>query len=147
MAESEKKSETSPGDVPGPSGQRVLVVDDYADNRELYTEYLSFMGFEVDTAADGVEALQRVQEGAPDVILMDLSLPLMSGWEAIRHLKADPQTGDIPVLALTGHAMPAHMAHAMAVGADGFVTKPCLPQEVEDRLRALLKGARRKGET
>jgi CheY-like chemotaxis protein len=115
-------------------------VDDYADNRELYAEYLSFIGFEVETAADGVEALERAREGSPDVILMDLSLPRVSGWEAIEQLKADPRTDAIPVIALTGHAMPAHLARAMDAGADDFVTKPCMPQDVEDKVRQLLKG-------
>lgn len=120
--------------------QRVLVVDDYADNRELYSMYLEMQGFEVQTAENGAEALARVQESAPDVILMDLSLPVMSGWDAIRALKADPRTGAIPVIALTGHAMASHIARAREVGADDFAAKPCVPSDVEQKIRDLLKG-------
>jgi CheY-like chemotaxis protein len=118
---------------------RVLVVDDYADNRELYSLYLSMQGFEVETAENGAEALARAQESAPDVILMDLSLPVMSGWDAIRELKADPRTGAIPVIALTGHAMTSHIERARAVGADDFAAKPCVPQDVEQKIRVLLQ--------
>ncbi|HZI10225.1 MAG TPA: response regulator [Myxococcus sp.] len=120
--------------------KRVLVVDDYEDNRDMYSMYLSLQGFEVDTAENGAEALARVQASAPDVILMDLSLPVMSGWDAILALKANPDTGAIPVIALTGHAMASHIARAREVGADDFAAKPCVPQDVEQKIRDLLKG-------
>jgi two-component system cell cycle response regulator DivK len=71
---------------------RVLLVDDYADAREMYSEYLEFCGFDVVEAGNGIEALQRAAEEAPDIILMDLSLPVMDGWEATRRLKADERT-------------------------------------------------------
>lgn len=120
--------------------QRVLVVDDYADNRELYSMYLEMQGFEVQTAENGAEAVVRARESTPDVILMDLSLPVMSGWDAIRELKADPRTGAIPVIALTGHAMASHVERAREVGADDFAAKPCVPSDVEQKIRELLKG-------
>jgi CheY-like chemotaxis protein len=82
---------------------RVLLVDDYPDAREMYSEYLQFSGFDVIEAANGMEALQRAADEAPDIILMDLSLPVMDGWEATRRLKSDPRTAEIPVVALTGH--------------------------------------------
>jgi CheY-like chemotaxis protein len=132
-------SPSSPqGDVPA---RRVLVVDDYADTRELYAVFLSMQGFEVQTAENGSDALAYAQTYAPDVILMDLSLPVLSGWDAIRTLKADPRTGDIPVIAFTGHAMASHIDRAREAGADDFATKPCVPQEVEQKIRNLLKGA------
>src|SRR5438067_13808141 len=84
---------------------RVLVVDCYPDAREMYSEYLEYCGFEVVQAANGMEALQRAIETQPDIILMDLSLPVMDGWEATRRLKADKRTVNIPVVALTGHAL------------------------------------------
>jgi CheY-like chemotaxis protein len=127
--------------VPEQRPQRVLVVDDYEDNRDMYSMYLSLQGFEVETAENGAEALARVQESAPDVILMDLSLPVMSGWDAIRALKENPETGAIPVIALTGHAMASHVARAREVGADDFAAKPCVPQDVEQKIRDLLKGS------
>src|SRR5262249_50409370 len=84
---------------------RVLLVDDYPDARQMYSEYLEFWGFEVVEAGNGMEALERAAEAAPDIILMDLSLPVMDGWEATRRLKADKRTASIPVVALTGHAL------------------------------------------
>jgi CheY-like chemotaxis protein len=117
---------------------RVLVVDDYQDNCELYAEYLDIAGFEVATASDGQEAVATAREQVPDAILMDLSLPLMDGWQAIRLLKQDPKTRDIKVVALSGHAMPSHEQRARDAGCDGFIAKPCLPETVEDKLRALL---------
>ena len=84
---------------------RVLLVDDYPDAREMYSEYLEFSGFDVVEAANGMEALQRAVDEPPDIILMDLSLPVMDGWEATRRLKADERTAGIPVVALTGHAL------------------------------------------
>ena len=84
---------------------RVLVVDDYPDAREMYSEYLEFSGFDVIQAVNGIEALQRAVDAAPDIILMDLSLPVMDGWEATRRLKEDARTNRIPVVALTGHAL------------------------------------------
>ena len=87
---------------------RVLLVDDYPDAREMYTEYLQFSGYDVVQAANGMEALEQAVEASPDIILMDLSLPVMDGWEATRRLKADKRTAGIPVVALTGHALAGH---------------------------------------
>jgi two-component system, cell cycle response regulator DivK len=118
----------------------VLVVDDYADAREMYAEYLEFSGFRVAEAKNGAEALDKAFELTPDVILMDLSLPVMDGWEATRRLKADERTRGIPVVALTGHALSGHSNGARDAGCDAFVTKPCLPdalvQEVKKQLAA-----------
>jgi CheY-like chemotaxis protein len=117
---------------------RVLVVDDYADAREMYSEYLQFSGFDVVEAANGMEALQRAVEDRPDIILMDLSLPVMDGWEATRRLKADGRTADIPVVALTGHALAGISEGAMRAGCDAFVTKPCLPEDLVREIRKVL---------
>ena len=81
-----------------PERPRVLLVDDYPDAREMYSEYLQFAGFDVVEAGNGIEALERAADSAPDIILMDLSLPVMDGWEATRRLKADEATADIPML-------------------------------------------------
>src|SRR5712691_10524249 len=83
----------------------VLLVDDYPDARSMYSEYLAYAGFEVLQASNGVEALEQAFGSHPDIILMDLSLPIMDGWEATRRLKADPRTAAIPVVALTSHAL------------------------------------------
>jgi CheY-like chemotaxis protein len=117
----------------------VLVVDDYDDAREMYAEYLEFLGYQVQTARDGQEALQMAQQSHPDVILMDLSLPVVSGWEATRRLKLDASTRHIPVMALTGHVLPVHSEQAKAAGCDEFVSKPALPDTVADKIRALLQ--------
>ncbi len=108
----------------------VLVVDDYQDAREMYVEYLDYSGFRTAEATNGVEALEKAFALQPDVILMDLSLPVMDGWEATRRLKADERTKAIPVVALTGHALAGHSEGAKEAGCDSFLTKPCLPEAV-----------------
>jgi len=117
---------------------RVLLVDDYPDAREMYCEYLEFSGFDVVEAANGLEALERAAEESPDIILMDLSLPIMDGWEATRRLKADPRTAGIPVVALTGHALAGISEGAKKAGCDAFVTKPCLPDDLVKEIRKVL---------
>ena len=117
---------------------RVLVVDDYPDAREMYGEYLEYCGFEVVQASNGMEALQRALDTKPDIILMDLSLPVMDGWEATRRLKADKRTENIPVVALTGHALAGISEGAKKAGCDSFVTKPCLPEDLVKEIRRVL---------
>jgi two-component system cell cycle response regulator DivK len=118
---------------------RVLLVDDYPDAREMYAEYLDFSGFEVIEAANGMEALQRAADTTPDIILMDLSLPVMDGWEATRRLKADARTAHIPVVALTGHALAGISEGAKKAGCDAFVIKPCLPEDLVKEIRKVLE--------
>ena len=118
---------------------RVLVVDDYPDAREMYSEYLAYSGYEVIEAATGIEALQRAIDDQPDIILMDLSLPVMDGWEATRRLKADDRTAGIPVVALTGHALAGISEGAKRAGCDAFVTKPCLPEDLVHEIKRVLE--------
>jgi two-component system, cell cycle response regulator DivK len=120
----------------------VLVVDDFQDNREMYAEYLAFSGFRVIQAANGKEALDQAFANRPDIIIMDLSLPVMDGWEATRRLKADQRTNAIPVVALTGHAMQGHSKGAMEAGCDAFVAKPCLPDQLVAEIRKMLSAPR-----
>jgi len=117
----------------------VLLVDDYPDAREMYAEYLQFSGFDVVEAGNGLEALERAIDRTPDVILMDLSLPVMDGWEATRRLKADERTKHIPVLAVTGHALTGISEDAKRAGCDGFITKPCLPEDLTAEIRKVLE--------
>ena len=128
----------------------VLIVDDVDHGREICSEYLQFRGFRVATAADGQEALDKAFELLPDVILMDLSLPKIDGWEATRRLKNDDRTRAIPVVALTAHALASAHDKAMEAGCDSVVTKPCLPKDLEAEVRRQLEGgdaaAPRKGE-
>ncbi len=116
----------------------VLVVDDFADNREMYSEYLSFSGYDVIEARNGKEAVDAAQERLPDIIIMDLSLPVMDGWEATRRLKADDRTRRIPVVALTGHALAGHSKGAKDAGCDSFLAKPCLPDQLVAEIRRML---------
>jgi len=124
-----------------PGRPRVLVVDDYPDAREMYSEYLEFSGFDVIQAVNGMEALRRAVDAAPDIILMDLSLPVMDGWEATRRLKEDARTNRIPVVALTGHALAGISEGAIKAGCDAFVTKPCLPEDLVKEIRRVLERA------
>ena len=116
----------------------ILVVDDYQDAREMYAEYLQFSGFRVAEAKNGNEAVEKAFALKPDLILMDLSLPGMDGWEATRRLKADEATRHIPVVALTGHALAGASEGAKKAGCDSFVTKPCLPDDLVVEVRRML---------
>jgi CheY-like chemotaxis protein len=118
----------------------ILLVDDFEDNRAMYAQFLTFSGFRVAEAANGKEALEKAAELMPDLVVMDLSLPVMDGWEATRRLKNDARTRTIPVLALTGHALGRHSEGARDAGCDGFVTKPCLPEDLVTEIRRMLEG-------
>jgi two-component system cell cycle response regulator DivK len=124
----------------------VLVVEDYQDAREMYAAYLQFSGFDVAEASNGVEAIEKTQELLPDIVLMDLALPRMDGWEATRRLKNDERTRHIPIVALTGHALPGHSEGARDAGCDAFVTKPCLPDALVAEIKRLLEQHRGKAE-
>jgi len=119
----------------------VLVVDDYTDAREMYSDFLVFSGFRVAEAKDGNEAIDKAIEIQPDLILMDLSLPGLDGWEATRRLKADDRTRGIPVVALTGHALAGDAQTALRAGCDAFITKPCLPADLVVEVRRMLERA------
>ncbi len=121
--------------APGPV---VLIVDDDADARGLYTAYLELEGFRPEVASDGLEAVQRAMELQPVVIVMDLSMPRLNGWEATRQLKSGPGTLTIPIIALSGHALPHHRSLALAAGCEEFLTKPCLPSELLAAIRKVL---------
>jgi CheY-like chemotaxis protein len=123
-------------------GQRekplVLIVEDEPDLRQMYAQQLVLCGFDVIEASDGVEALDRSSSRVPDVILMDLSIPVLDGWEATRRLKADRRTAHIPVIALTAHDGAGELREATAAGCDWLVPKPCLPHDLIDELRRVL---------
>ena len=104
--------------------------------------YLRFCGFRVAEARNGNEALEQAFTLMPDLILMDLSLPGMDGWEATRQLKADERTRQIPVVALTGHALAGASEGAKKAGCDSFVTKPCLPDDLVVEVRRMLSLAK-----
>ena len=120
----------------------VLVVEDYQDAREMYAAYLQFSGFRVAEATNGEEAIEKTVELMPDIILMDLALPRMDGWEATRRLKLDDRTRHIPIVALTGHALAGHAEGARQAGCDSFVTKPCLPDALVAEIQRMLAARR-----
>jgi CheY-like chemotaxis protein len=121
-------------------GPLILVVDDYQDAREMYAEYLQYSGFRVAEARNGNEAVAQARALQPDLILMDLSLPGMDGWEATRVLKSDQATKHIPIVALTGHALAGASEGARKAGCDSFVTKPCLPDDLVLEVKRMLNG-------
>jgi two-component system cell cycle response regulator DivK len=128
-----KKVNTKSGLAP-----MILLVDDFPDNREMYAEFLTFSGLRIEQADDGHEALEKAFALLPDLIVMDLSLPGVDGWEATRRLKADDRTKTIPVIALTGHALAGHSKGALEAGCDAFVTKPCLPERLLEVIQSML---------
>jgi CheY-like chemotaxis protein len=114
------------------SGPRatVLLVEDNLDNRGIYRTILEHGKIAVIEAEDGVTAVKLAREHRPDLILMDVSLPVMDGWEATRILKNDPTTAGVPIVALTAHALQADRERAAGVGCDGYIAKPAPPREV-----------------
>lgn len=134
-------STRTPADQAAPDGRSaplVLIVDDFPDNRDMYMQFLEFSGLRVAEAQNGHEALQQAFALHPDLIVMDLSLPGLDGWEATRRLKADARTRTIPVIALTGHALAGHSKGAIEAGCDAFITKPCLPERLLEEIRRML---------
>jgi CheY-like chemotaxis protein len=103
---------------------KILVVEDNEMNRTMLTRRLERRGFDVIAAADGREAVAATQRLLPDIILMDLSLPVVDGWTASRQIKTDPATADIPIIALTAHAMVEDRQRALDAGCDAYETKP-----------------------
>ncbi len=103
---------------------KVLIVEDNEMNRDMLSRRLQRKGFDVEIAVDGQEGVDMAASGSPDVVLMDMSLPVIDGWEATRRLKADAATRSIPVIALTAHAMEGDREKALEAGCDDYDTKP-----------------------
>ena len=112
----------------------ILLVEDNEDNRIVYSTILEFAGHRVIEAPDGEAGVALARSEHPDLILMDVSIPLLDGWEATRILKADPETRDIPIVALTAHALEEDRAKAREVGCDGYIAKPAEPRVVLARV-------------
>ena len=117
----------------------ILIVEDFDDAREMYRDYLEFAAFRVETARDGREAIEKARRLRPDLVLMDLSLPGIDGWEATRLLKSDPATKNILVVALSAHALATEGERARTAGCDGFIAKPCLPPDLVEEISKYLK--------
>jgi len=121
------------------SASGILVVDDNEQNLELIVAYLDGLGCEVATACDGVDALEKVQQSVPDLILLDIMMPRMSGFEACRKLKSDPQTRDVPVIMVTALNEMDDIERGVESGADDFITKPVNRIELVTRVKSLLR--------
>jgi CheY-like chemotaxis protein len=116
----------------------IVLVEDQDDLRRLYAQHLAMSGFDVIEATDGALAIAHTTERDPDVVLMDLSLPVIDGWEATRRLKSDARTAHIPVVALTAHDGSGELQRATRAGCDWFVPKPCPPEALITELRRVL---------
>jgi CheY-like chemotaxis protein len=118
---------------------RILIADDNPPNRELLDAYLSPEGHEIEMAADGEETLRKVREWDPDLVLLDIMMPRLSGYEVCQQLKQDAQTRNIPVLMVTALKDVGDIEKAVAAGADDFLTKPVHRLELQTRVRSLLR--------
>jgi two-component system, cell cycle response regulator DivK len=105
----------------------ILLVEDNEDNRIIYATALRYAGYEVFEAITGTEGVQQTREQRPDLVLMDISVPELDGWEATAILKADPSTKHIPIIAVTAHALPGDEERSMEAGCDGYLAKPIPP--------------------
>ena len=118
----------------------VLIVEDQSELRRLYAQQFTISGFDVIEAENGADAIAHTNSHAPDVVLMDLSLPVVDGWEATRRLKNDARTAHIPVVALTAHDGSGELQRATRAGCDWFVPKPCPPDALITEVRRVLAG-------
>ena len=116
----------------------ILVIEDYRDNREVAKLILNDAGYRVTTAGDGLRGVQLAIQCHPDLVLMDLALPWLNGWEATRRLKATPATRSIPVVAFTAHVLPDDLARARAAGCSAVIAKPFEIDTLLNEIAALL---------
>ncbi len=119
---------------------RILLIEDDEMNRDMLSRRLVKRGYDVTIATDGEQGVELARAGSPDLILMDMSLPVMDGWTATRALKDDEATAGIPVIALTAHAMSGDREKALAAGCDDFDTKPIELTRLLDKIEALVGG-------
>jgi len=120
------------------SSKTVLLVEDNEDNRTVYRTILEHFGYQVIEARNGEDGVNMARDQHPDLILMDISIPLIDGWEATRILKSEAGTSDIPIIALTAHALATDRAKANEVGCDGYLAKPCEPRAVVAEVQRFL---------
>ena len=121
---------------------RILLIEDNENNRDMLSRRLLRRGFDIVMALDGEEGLVTAGTHKPDLILMDISLPGLSGWEAIQDLKKDAQTKSIPIIALTAHALSSDREKALAIGCDGYEPKPVDLPNLLAKIESLLKNAK-----
>jgi len=119
----------------------ILLVEDQLELRQMYAQQLELSGFDVIQAGNGADAITNTATHSPDVVLIDLSLPVLDGWEATRRLKSDARTAHIPVVALTAHDGAGELQRATRAGCDWFVPKPCPPDALVAEIRRVLQRA------
>ncbi len=119
--------------------RKILVVDDSSDNRELVVKVLKNKGYDIVEAVDGEDALRKAQDEKPSLILMDISLPKMDGYEVTRRLKGNEEYRDIPIIALTAHVMKGDKEKALEAGCAGYIPKPIDVRELPEQIRHYLK--------
>ena len=122
----------------GDDGKTVLLVEDNEDNRIVYATMLQHYGYRVVETANGEDAVRIAREEVPDLILMDISIPGIDGWTATERLREDPKTSEIPVVAVTAHALPEHRARAESLRCEGYLTKPCEPRRLLEEVQRLI---------
>jgi two-component system cell cycle response regulator DivK len=120
---------------------KILVVEDNEPNRDMLTRRLARKGFETVVAVDGLQGVDIARDAQPDLVLMDMSLPVLDGWEATRRIKAAPETRHIPVIALTAHAMAGDKERALEAGCDDYDTKPVEFSGLLEKIETLLANA------
>jgi CheY-like chemotaxis protein len=120
----------------------ILIAEDDADNREGYAEFLTYLGYEVAQAANGHDAIESARQLHPDVLLLDLALPVVDGWEVARVVKSDHALRETVIIALSACVFPGDVLRATAAGCDLFLDKPCYPQRVADEIQRMLDGRR-----
>ena len=118
--------------------KRILVVEDQEDNRQILRDLLANAGYEMIVAADGVQALAQAEKHRPDLILMDIQLPVLDGYEATRRLKANPELKAIPIIVVTSYALSGDEDKARAAGCDAYVAKPFSPRALLAKMREYL---------
>ncbi|HEV2132489.1 MAG TPA: response regulator [Longimicrobiaceae bacterium] len=123
----------------------ILLVEDNEDNRTVYRTILEHFGYEVIEARNGEDGIRMAREELPDLILMDISIPVIDGWEATRILKAEEKTSGIPIIALTAHALATDRAKAEEIGCDGYLAKPCEPRRVVAEVEKFIGAGREVG--
>ena len=115
--------------------QRILVVEDTEDNRQIIRDLLTSVGYELIEAVDGAEGVALAQSEKPDLILMDIQLPVVDGYEATRRIRAVPELANVPIIAVTSYALSGDEAKARAAGCDGYVAKPYSPRQLLAKIR------------
>ena len=135
-----RSARRAPAPAASPARPLVLIVEDHVDTRLMYAEYLRFTGLTVTEARDALTGVAKAIALRPNVIVMDLMLPGVDGWEAIRRLRMNAQTARLPIIVITGHEHKDYLRHAaIAAGADAYLIKPCLPSRLGSEIQRVLR--------